>query len=121
MDLQALGFDDLFGTAIVPTLLAPFDVRALIFAILALTVMRMLPVAIALHRTGLRRDTVALMGWFGPRGLASVVFVLIAVEAFHEAGLVFDDLAAAAGWTILLSVVLHGVSAAPLARWYARR
>jgi NhaP-type Na+/H+ or K+/H+ antiporter len=61
------------------------------------------------------------MGWFGPRGLASVVFTLMAYEAFHEASGPFDTLAAAAAWTILLSVVLHGLSAVPLANWYARR
>ena len=61
------------------------------------------------------------MGWFGPRGLASVVFALMAYESFHEAGRGSDLLADTAAWTILLSVVLHGISAVPLANWYARR
>jgi NhaP-type Na+/H+ or K+/H+ antiporter len=61
------------------------------------------------------------MGWFGPRGLASVVFTLMAYESFHEAARPFDRLAAVAVWTILLSVVLHGISAVPLAKWYERR
>jgi NhaP-type Na+/H+ or K+/H+ antiporter len=61
------------------------------------------------------------MGWFGPRGLASVVFGLIAYESFHEAGENTDLLADALAWTVLLSVVLHGISAVPLANWYARR
>ena len=61
------------------------------------------------------------MGWFGPRGLASVVFTLMALERFREANRPVDTLIAAATWTILLSVVLHGLSAMPLSAWYARR
>ena len=81
----------------------------------------MLPVAIALIGTRMRRDTVLMMGWLGPRGLASVVFTLMAFESFREAGRPIDVLVAMAGWTILLSVLLHGVSGLPLANWYARR
>ena len=110
-----------FGVSVVPGLLRSFDLRPLLFAVLALTLMRMLPVSIAMIGSGLRKDTVALMGWFGPRGLASVVFTLMAAEAYHHADLHPDTLIAAAGWTILLSVILHGVSAQPLAGWYARR
>ena len=61
------------------------------------------------------------MGWFGPRGLASVVFTLIALEQFQEVSRSADMLVAAATWTILLSVVAHGLSATPLSAWYARR
>jgi NhaP-type Na+/H+ or K+/H+ antiporter len=68
-----------------------------------------------------RRDTQLVMGWLGPRGLASVVFTIIAYENFLEAGRSFDTLFAMAGWTIVLSVLLHGFSARPLARWYAHR
>jgi hypothetical protein len=62
-----------------------------------------------------------LMGWFGPRGLASVVFTLMAVERFTEVSRPADTLVATATWTILLSVVAHGLSAMPLSAWYARR
>lgn len=62
-----------------------------------------------------------MMGWRGPRGLASVVFTLIAYEAFHETNRSSDVLFAVAGWTILMSVLLHGFSALPLANWYAKR
>jgi NhaP-type Na+/H+ or K+/H+ antiporter len=111
----------LFGVSVVLALLQDFNLRALLFAILALTLMRMLPVFIAMTGSGLRKDTVAIMGWFGPRGLASVVFTLMAIEAYHHVGLEPDTLTAAAGWTILLSVFLHGMTAQPLANWYARR
>jgi NhaP-type Na+/H+ or K+/H+ antiporter len=97
------------------------DWRPIAYAVLSLTVVRMLPVALALIGAGLRPDTVALMGWFGPRGLASVVFTLLALEHFTAAQQPVDTLAAVATWTILLSVVAHGLSAQPLVAWYARR
>jgi len=95
--------------------------RPLVYAILSLTVVRMVPVALALVGTGLRLDTVVLMGWFGPRGLASVVFSLLALVAFEEAGRSVATLVPVVVWTILLSVIAHGLSANPLAAWYARR
>ena len=70
-----------FGALFVgPVLTTRIDATAVAYAVLSLTVIRMVPVAITLLGLGLRRDTVALMGWFGPRGLASVVFTLVAVE-----------------------------------------
>jgi sodium/hydrogen antiporter len=87
----------------------------------SLTLIRMLPVAISLAGTVFRRDTIFLMGWLGPRDLASVVFTLIAFESFHEIARPHPSMFAIAGWAILLSVVLHGFSALPLARWYANR
>jgi NhaP-type Na+/H+ or K+/H+ antiporter len=111
----------IFGAYLVIPLFTAFDPLALIYAVLSLTLIRMLPVAVSMFRLGLRRDTLLLMGWLGPRGLASVVFTLIAFESFSEAGGPVNPLFAMAGWTILLSVFLHGFSALPLARWYARR
>jgi NhaP-type Na+/H+ or K+/H+ antiporter len=110
-----------FGANLVPSLVQSFNPLALLYAVLSLTAIRMIPVAISLRGTRLRVDTTLIMGWFGPRGLASVVFTLIAYEAFQEAARPFDILADTATWTILLSVVLHGISAVPLAKWYARR
>jgi NhaP-type Na+/H+ or K+/H+ antiporter len=110
-----------FGANLVPPLVESFIPLALLYALLNLTVIRMLPVAISMLGTRLRPDTTLITGWFGPRGLASVVFALMAYESFHEAGIGFDTLADAAGWTVLLSVVLHGISAVPLSNWYARR
>ncbi len=95
--------------------------RPIVYAILSLTVIRMAPVALALRGVGFRRGTVALMGWFGPRGLASVVFTLLAFLEFEKAGRPIDTLAAVATWTILFSVFAHGLSAMPLSAWYARR
>ncbi len=110
-----------FGANLVPPLLQSFNPLALLYALLSLTAIRMVPVAISLIGTRMRVDTALMMGWFGPRGLASVVFTLMAYESFHEAARTFDTLADTAAWTRLLSVVLHGISAVPLANWYARR
>jgi NhaP-type Na+/H+ or K+/H+ antiporter len=86
------------------------------YAVLSLTLIRMVPVALALAGTGLGRTTVAFVGWFGPRGLASVVFALLALEDIGErpAG----SAIAVISFTVLLSVVVHGVTADPLARRY---
>jgi len=116
----------IFGVVFVgPVVRGAIDAQAIAFAVLSLTVIRMLPVAIALLGTGFERRSVAFMGWFGPRGLASVVFTLIAFEALHEQGPVAHDLVEVATWTVLLSVFAHGLTAGPLAArfgaWIRRR
>ncbi len=89
------------------------------FSLLSLTVIRMLPVAISLLGTGLRRSSVAFLAWFGPRGLASIVLALVVVENEPELpGL--DIILAAMTVTVLASVVAHGVTARPLVRAYHR-
>jgi NhaP-type Na+/H+ or K+/H+ antiporter len=111
-----------FGTVLVSAAIRlTTDWQPIVYAVLSLTVVRMLPVAVALLGMGLRRDTVLLMGWFGPRGLASVVFTLLALVDLEAAGQPVDTLVVTATWTILLSVVLHGLTAQPLSAWYARR
>ena len=111
-----------FGALFVgPVLTARIDTTAIVYAVLSLTLVRIVPVAISLRGVGLRGDTVAFMGWFGPRGLASVVFTLVAVETLQHAGAPFDALVEVATWTVLLSVMAHGVTAGPLARAYGRR
>jgi sodium/hydrogen antiporter len=109
----------LFGAALVPIVVDHLDVATVLYALLSLTVLRILPVALALVGTGLDRRTVLFVGWFGPRGLASVVFALLAVEELGESPVVADAIAAVS-LTVLLSVVLHGVSAGPLGRRYVR-
>jgi NhaP-type Na+/H+ or K+/H+ antiporter len=108
----------IFGALFVGELLtAEPAVRPIAYAVASLTVIRMLPVAVALLGARLRPVTVAFMGWFGPRGLASVVFLLLALEDLEDSrgGAL---LVSTATWTILLSVVLHGVTAVPLATRY---
>jgi NhaP-type Na+/H+ or K+/H+ antiporter len=90
-----------------------------LYAVLSLTVVRMVPVAIALRGTGLSRATVLFMGWFGPRGLASIVLGLVYLEATHRVGGTTIPLAVMA--TVLLSILAHGLSAVPGMAAYARR
>ena len=110
----------LFGAALTgPLLTRSWHGAPILFALLALTVGRMLPVALALAGSGLQRSTAAFMGWFGPRGLASVVFLLIAVEKLHLEEL-NEPVVETVVWTITLSVLLHGLTAGPWSRRYAR-
>lgn len=107
------------GVSIGPVLLtSELAWQSILYAVLSLTVIRMLPVAVALVGTHARPQTILFAGWFGPRGLASVVFLLQALHALHTAGMDVATLAAAVGWTVVLSVILHGASAGPIAGWY---
>jgi sodium/hydrogen antiporter len=97
-----------------------FSFTHLLYAILSLTVVRMLPVAIALIGTRLSRATVLFMGWFGPRGLASIVLGLVYLEhANHQPGASTIRLAVMA--TVLLSIFAHGLSALPGINLYAAK
>ncbi|HYN75047.1 MAG TPA: cation:proton antiporter [Candidatus Limnocylindria bacterium] len=87
------------------------------YAVLSLTIVRMLPVALALWRSGLAPRDVLLIGWLGPRGLASLVFAILAVEALSEGDA--ELVAGTVTMTVILSVIAHGLSAGPLARRYA--
>jgi sodium/hydrogen antiporter len=87
-----------------------------VFALLALTVVRVVPVALALVGSGFDKPTAAFIGWFGPRGLASVVFGLIAVDSLGPAD--GHLVLCAVTVTVTASVLAHGISASPLARRY---
>jgi NhaP-type Na+/H+ or K+/H+ antiporter len=108
-----------FGAVAVVPALRALTWQAVLYAVLSLTVLRMAPVALALAGAGLGRAAVVFIGWFGPRGLASVVFALLALEELGEkgAGPAVEVIAV----TVLLSVVLHGATAEPLARRYGPR
>ncbi len=108
-----------FGAAIIGPRLDELTWQVLAYAVLSLTVVRVLPVALSLLGSRMRADTVLFLGWFGPRGLASILFGLLVVEESGVTGA--DSIFLVVGWTVLLSVLAHGVSAAPLARRYARR
>ena len=110
----------IFGAAFVgPILRGGLHLRPILYAVVSLTVVRMLPVAIALFGERLKPVTVGFIGWFGPRGLASVVFTLIAFDALGGDALA-RNLVEITTWTILLSVVAHGLSSGPLAAAYGR-
>ena len=109
-----------FGALAVGAMVPHITWQIVVYAALSLTLVRMVPVAIAMLGTGARPPTVAFMGWFGPRGLASIVFALIALESGIPDG---PTLFTTVMLTILLSVFLHGLSSVPLvasySRWYA--
>jgi sodium/hydrogen antiporter len=108
----------LLGAVFLPILDDAFRWQYLLYAALSLTVLRMAPVALALLGRGLGWRTIAILGWFGPRGLATVLFGLLAAESLDAT----DERAVVPvlALTVVLSVIAHGVSAGPLAGWYAR-
>jgi NhaP-type Na+/H+ or K+/H+ antiporter len=106
----------LFGGALVPIAFGDLDARLILYALLSLTVVRMVPVVLSMLRSGLDQPSVMFLAWFGPRGLASVVFALLAVEALGEGSVDTRRAVAAVSLTVLMSVVLHGVTASPGAR-----
>jgi sodium/hydrogen antiporter len=108
-----------FGAVAVVTALQSLTWQIAVYALLSLTVIRMAPTAAALAGARLGGATILLVGWFGPRGLASVVFALLALEDIGEpaATQAVDVIAI----TVLLSVVAHGATADPLARRFGPR
>lgn len=106
-----------FGAVAVPIALDRMSVTTVLYAVLSLTLVRMVPVALVCLGAGLDRATVLFVGWFGPRGLASLVFALLALESL---GTRADEAVAVITTTVLLSVVAHGLTASPLARRYGR-
>lgn len=108
----------IFGAALLPEAVANSNPTLLLYSVLSLTVIRMLPIAISLIGSGLRLPTVLFLGWFGPRGLASILFVLLILEESdvpHRA-----EILSITTITVALSVLLHGISAAPLAKIYGK-
>ena len=103
-----------FGNVLLGPALDDVSVAVIVCALGTLTVGRMLPVAVAMVGTRAAAPTVAFVGWFGPRGLASILFGLQLLEEDLPGA---DDLFGVVAWTVLLSVVLHGATAA----WGARR
>jgi NhaP-type Na+/H+ or K+/H+ antiporter len=102
------------------TVLSGLTWQMALYAVMSLTVIRMVPVVIALRKQGLSTSTLFFMGWFGPRGLASIVLGLIVVE---EAPQVADkaSMAPVLVATVLLSVLCHGITAAPLSEAFASK
>jgi NhaP-type Na+/H+ or K+/H+ antiporter len=107
-----------FGAGFVIPAFEHLDVRVVVYAVCSLTVVRMLPVAIALIGARQDRATVAFIGWFGPRGLASVVFALLAIEDLGDSDPRVLTAVHAIAITILLSVLAHGLTGRPLAGRY---
>ncbi len=108
-----------FGAVAVAPAVEGLTWQIVLYAILSLTVIRMAPVAIALAGARFGWATIAVVGWFGPRGLASVVFALLALEELGNP--TAGHAVAVITITVLLSVVVHGATAGPVAAQYAGR
>jgi NhaP-type Na+/H+ or K+/H+ antiporter len=103
----------LFGATVIGQSFEHFTWEMLVYALLSLTVIRMLPIYLALTGTGERTASKFFLGWFGPRGLASIVFAIIVLNEGVPGG---QFIAMVVVLTVFLSLVAHGVSANPLAK-----
>ncbi|MET8187607.1 MULTISPECIES: cation:proton antiporter domain-containing protein [unclassified Streptomyces] len=106
----------LFGAVLVPAAVPHMTWQAVLYAVLSLTLVRMVPVALSVLGTKMDRATVLFVGWFGPRGLATIIFGLLALEDLAPA--VTHRVLPVLICTVLLSVLAHGFTAGPLARRY---
>jgi len=107
-----------FGAAVVGQSIGHFTWSAVLYAVLSLTVIRMLPVWLSVGGVGLKSDAKLFLGWFGPRGLASIVFAIIVLDAKLPGG---DTLAVVVACTIILSILAHGLTAIPFATAFGKR
>jgi NhaP-type Na+/H+ or K+/H+ antiporter len=108
----------IFGAAVIGQSVQHFTWEILVYAILSLTVIRMLPIFLSLSGTGESTASKLFLAWFGPRGLASIVFAIIVLNKGVPGG---EFVAMIAGLTVFFSLVAHGVSANPLAKLLGQR
>jgi NhaP-type Na+/H+ or K+/H+ antiporter len=108
----------IFGSAVIGQALGYFSWRLLVYAVLSLTVIRMLPVFLALTGSGMNTESRLFIGWFGPRGLASIVFAVIVVNADLPHS---HAMAVVVVFTVILSILAHGLTANPWAGAYGAR
>jgi NhaP-type Na+/H+ or K+/H+ antiporter len=107
-----------FGSAIIGKVVGYFSWPILLYAVLSLTLIRMLPIVVSLAGTGERVENKLFLGWFGPRGLASIVFTIIVLNVNLAGG---KTLGFVVVCTVCLSIIAHGLTAVPLAKAIGRR
>ena len=109
----------LFGAVMLPLALDNFNSMAVLYALISLTLVRMIPVAISLIGSRVKPTTAAFIGWFGPRGTASIIYIYFVLDAEGMTGadLIYDVVMI----TVLLSIILHGVTAAPGSNRYGKK
>jgi NhaP-type Na+/H+ or K+/H+ antiporter len=107
-----------FGAVVVGPALGHLSGSIALYAVLSLTLIRMLPVFVSLTGLGLSTEAKLFMGWFGPRGLASIVFVVIVLNASLPGG---HTLTYVVAWTVILSILVHGVTANPWVSAFGKR
>jgi len=108
----------IFGASVIGHSVQHFTWEMVVFALLSLTVIRMLPIFLSLSGTGESTASKLFLGWFGPRGLASIVFAIIVVNKGVPGS---KFVAMIVGLTVFLSLVAHGFSANPLAKLLGQR
>lgn len=108
----------LFGAMVIGPAFQMFSWEVVAYALLSLTVIRVVPIFLSLAGIGESISSRLFLGWFGPRGLASIVFAIIVINAEVPGG---QLLALVVICTVLLSLVAHGISAHPLAKWLAKK
>ncbi len=108
----------LFGAMVIGPALGSFSWEVVAYALLSLTVIRMLPIFLSLTGIGVSVSSKLFLGWFGPRGLASIVFAIIVINAKVPHA---ELLALVVICTVFFSLILHGISAHPLAKWLGRK
>jgi len=108
-----------FGLTFIPAAIEFLDVKVVIYSLLSLTLFRMLPVALSLMGLGLSLKSKLFIGWFGPRGIASILYVMTVAHKMQILDLQ-STLFSVITLTILLSIILHGLSAKPLVNFYTK-
>ena len=108
----------LFGAMVIAPAFKLLSWEVAIYALLSLTVIRMVPIFLSLTGSGESVSSRLFLGWFGPRGLASIVFAIIVINAEVPGG---EFMALVVICTVMLSLVAHGISANPLAKWLGRK
>ena len=108
----------IFGAVVIGRIVAGVTWEIVLYAVLSLTVVRMLPIYLSLAGAGESMSRKLFLGWFGPRGLASIVFAIMVINENLPGS---DFIVTTVAFTVLLSLVVHGVSANPLAKWIASK
>jgi NhaP-type Na+/H+ or K+/H+ antiporter len=106
------------GMAMVPFAYAYWSAAEWLYAVMSLTVIRMIPVTISMIGAKLDWQTIGFVGWFGPRGIASVLYLLMAVASIGVDG--HERIVSVIVLTVTISVIAHGISAVPLAKLYGK-
>jgi len=108
----------LFGAAVAGKALPNLTWPIFGYAVLSLTLLRMLPIFISLTRTGVTTQGKLFLGWFGPRGLATIVFAIMVINVNLPHG---DIITTTVSFTVVLSIILHGISAKPWIKLWAQK
>ena len=109
----------IFGAVLLPPVLDQVNGTIILYALISLTLIRMIPVALSLIGTQVKPVTTLFLGWFGPRGVASILYTFTVVDAEGLAGV--QLITTVVMITVLFSIFAHGITAAPLAKWYGQK